>query len=244
MPRPKRKAKAEDLTRVRNNQRRCRQRQRDYVAELERRLASIEDTTSREIQRLQSLTDGLRMENERLAALLGSLGVDYALAGSCRQRENVNTENIPGHRDLVAAADGFIVGPTENTSLGDISQLYFNQSDSQSAEKFEDYSFLDINYHPIPPAIELEPSSQSLFVSQQHLSESTSLNTEASKDEFQDTTVCAVALELVMNCNTKNLSILDLDMRLRCGYRSARFQWEGCRVDNQVLFAVLAEIMG
>ena len=58
----------------------------------------------------------------------------------------------------------------------------------------------------------------------------------------QNTTVCAVALELVMSCNRKNLSISELDMRLRCGYRRAQFQWEGCRVDNRVLFAVLSEI--
>lgn len=99
---------------------------------------------------------------------------------------------------------------------------------------------MNTGYLPIPP--EVEPVPGSLFLPEQHIP-GTTLITEVSEAKYEDTTVCAVALELVMNCNTKNLSILELDMRLRCGYRSAQFQWEGCRVDNQVLFAVLAEIM-
>lgn len=99
---------------------------------------------------------------------------------------------------------------------------------------------MDTSYVPIPPEIEAVPGS--LFLPEQHVP-GTILRTEVSEDKYEDTTVCAVALELAMNCNMKNLSILELDMRLRRGYRSARLQWEGCRVDNQVLFAVLAEIM-
>lgn len=57
-----------------------------------------------------------------------------------------------------------------------------------------------------------------------------------------DTTLCTAAFGLVMRCNKRNASIGEIEAKLRCGYRSAVFQWEGCRVENRVLLAVLSEI--
>ncbi|GKZ26386.1 hypothetical protein AbraIFM66951_003148 [Aspergillus brasiliensis] len=263
----------EDLARVRNNQRRCRQRKRDYVAELERELASVKDTTSREILKLQSIADSLRQENERLAAILGLRGIEYTPSRPDRQIDEENnvmndigSDLVPSvdpsnlgasatspaiinfkhisypsddRLDIISDALAYFPGPTEDTPSREVSQLYFSPLKSSSADKFKDY-LTDTSCFSIPP--EAGPLSESLLLPDTQLP-STTLRTEVSEDKYEDTTVCAVALELVMNCNTKNLSILELDMRLRCGYRSARFQWEGCRVDNQVLFAVIAEIM-
>ncbi|KAE8421335.1 hypothetical protein BDV36DRAFT_292261 [Aspergillus pseudocaelatus] len=129
MPRIKQKTKADDLTRVRNNQRRCRQRKRDYVAELERRLASIKDTTSREIRRLQSITDELHQENERLTALLYAGGADSGLIRPNRQTESENdalrdisSEPIPlGDESLLgrATSHSAIVHPPQAYDIPD-----------------------------------------------------------------------------------------------------------------------------
>ncbi|RAK78880.1 uncharacterized protein BO72DRAFT_506511 [Aspergillus fijiensis CBS 313.89] len=157
MPRiKKKKTRAEGLTRVRNNQCRCRQRQRDCVADLERRIVSLENTTAREISTLQSMTDVLRQESEQLKAFVdASLGVE-------------DTDMVP------------------STHVSGLAWAKYNDA---------------------------------------------------------DTTVWTVALELVIGYNTKNLSISELDLRLRGGYRCARFLWEGCRMANQVLFAVFAEVI-
>ncbi|KAG2415447.1 hypothetical protein HFD88_006638 [Aspergillus terreus] len=232
MPRIKQKSKAEDLARVRNNQRRCRQRKRDYVAELERRLASVEENTSQEIRRLQSIADELRHVNKQLTALLDSAGVDYSHVGSRRQMNIEDAGAMDMNMEVVPFRNP-VVGPAETTASEAIPQLDFYALPSTTTEVQE------ASYFPSSHETELGP--ESLLLPEPGVSVTT-LNTEVSQDEYQDTTVCAVALELVMRCNTKNLSILELDMRLRCGYRSARFQWEGCRVDNQVLFAVLSEI--
>ncbi|KOC14696.1 hypothetical protein AFLA70_334g001021 [Aspergillus flavus AF70] len=239
MPRMKQKTKEEDLTRVRNNQRRCRQRKRDYVAELERRISSIEDTTSREIQKLQTMVDELRRENERLVALLYAKGADYNFIRPSGQTESENDALRDISSDLVAFRNQSLLGTVENTTPAKIPQLGFCSPTSTPHDKFKDF-LQDTSC--LPTFLEIEPDPGSLLLPDQDVTDTT-LSTEVSKDEYQDTTVCAVALELVMSCNTKNLSISELDMRLRCGYRSARFQWEGCRVDNQVLFAVLAEVM-
>ncbi|KNG87092.1 hypothetical protein ANOM_005285 [Aspergillus nomiae NRRL 13137] len=239
MPRIKQKTKAEDLTRVRNNQRRCRQRKRDYVADLERRLASMEATTSREIKRLQSTVDELQQVNERLIALLYSRRTDYGSIGFIEQTQSENDSLRDISSDLVPFGDASLLGTAENITPEDISQLDIYPPPYAPLGKFKDF-LQESSCLSISP--EVEPDPESLLLPEQNVI-NTTISTEVSKDEYQDTTVCAVALELVMNCNTKNLSISELDMRLRCGYRSARFQWEGCRVDNQVLFAVLAEVM-
>lgn len=132
-----------------------------------------------------------------------------------------------------------IIGPTEDTPPGNAFQLCLPSTKSSSVERFED-TVTDSNCLPIPPKV--GPNSGSLSLRETHVLEA-NMKPENSKNNYEDTMVCAVALELAMNCNTKNLSIMELDLRLRCGYRSARFQWEGCRVDNQVLFEVLAGIM-
>lgn len=60
---------------------------------------------------------------------------------------------------------------------------------------------------------------------------------------IQDTTVCAVAIQLILHCNKKDLSMLEVDTRLRHGYRPLRSPLEGCRVNNWVLLTVLAELI-
>ncbi|KAL4786404.1 hypothetical protein BJX76DRAFT_118070 [Aspergillus varians] len=239
MPRTKQKTKAENLTRVRNNQRRSRQRKRDYVAELEHRLASIEDTSSREIQRLRSSVDELRQVNERLAALLDFGGVDCGFITPSRLMGTQSESSGLGaiSNDLVPFG-GSLLGRTENTIPEEISQLDFYKPPPMPPRIINNSLQEPSN---LPNALEIAPDPSSLLPPEQGVGDTT-LSTEASKEEYKDTTVCAVALELVMKCNAKNLSISELDRLLRCGYRSARFQWEGCRVDNQVLFAVLAEI--
>ncbi|GAB1191843.1 hypothetical protein APSETT444_001026 [Aspergillus pseudonomiae] len=199
----------------------------------------MEDTTSREITRLQSTVDELQQENERLIALLSSGRTDYGSIGPSGQAESENDALRDTSSGLVPLRDTSILGPAENITPKDISQLDLYTPPYAPLGKFKDF-LLESSCLPISP--EVEPDPESLLLPEQNGIDTT-ISTEVSKDEYQDTTVCAVALELVMNCNTKNLSITELDMRLRCGYRSARFQWEGCRVDNQVLFAVLAEVM-
>lgn len=56
-----------------------------------------------------------------------------------------------------------------------------------------------------------------------------------------DTTLSTAAFGL-MRYNKRNSSIGKIEAKLRCGYRSAVFQWEGCRVQNWVLLAVFSEI--
>ncbi|KAL4926369.1 uncharacterized protein BDV17DRAFT_293588 [Aspergillus undulatus] len=233
MPRIKQKTKEQDLARVRNNQRRCRQRKRDYVAELEQRLACIEETTSREIQRLRSDNDELHRENEKLTELLKCSGSNLSGQSAGTHDSLQKTNN-----DFVSGGNGFSLWPTDFAIPEDLSLLDFPRSPATFAAQVTQFTQKP-SYLPMPIAT----GSDHWCSASPRLGEwDTTLSTGTSEDPYQDTTVCAVALEMVMKCNKRGLTILDLDMRLRRGYRSALFQWEGCRVDNRVLFAVLAEI--
>ncbi|RAH87373.1 hypothetical protein BO86DRAFT_384513 [Aspergillus japonicus CBS 114.51] len=132
--------------------------------------------------------------------------------------------------------------PAETASPEDTAPVRVSYpSSSAFTEQVDGVSLLDASYFPLPREVAPVPGSR--LCPEQRIP-GMALQAVSPTDNEEDTTVCAVALELVMSCNTKNLSISELDLRLRAGYRSARFQWEGCRVDNQVLFAVLAEVIG
>lgn len=61
-------------------------------------------------------------------------------------------------------------------------------------------------------------------------------------EAVESTTLCSTAFFLVMRNNRKGYTVADLDLRLRAGYRYGSTASEGCRVKNNVLFDVLAEI--
>jgi hypothetical protein len=54
--------------------------------------------------------------------------------------------------------------------------------------------------------------------------------------------LCSVAYRLILQLNKRQYGGLEIDTKIRCGFRLGRTQSEGCRVDLGVLFAVLAEI--
>jgi hypothetical protein len=61
--------------------------------------------------------------------------------------------------------------------------------------------------------------------------------------ESSTTTLCTTAFSLILESNRKGFSATDLDLKLRIGYRFSATPLKGCRVDNQVLLDVLAEIL-
>lgn len=84
------------LTRVRNNQRRCRARRRDYIQELESRLHSCESTgIEPDTKTYQKTVDKLVHENRRLRELLDQVGVSED-----------SVKSHLGEHDLVRASSG------------------------------------------------------------------------------------------------------------------------------------------
>lgn len=56
------------------------------------------------------------------------------------------------------------------------------------------------------------------------------------------TMLCSIAYRLISQLNKRQYDDSKIDLKVRCGFRLGRTPSEGCRVDNEVLFAFLAEI--
>ena len=69
--------------------------------------------------------------------------------------------------------------------------------------------------------------------------------TDASENTMSsdNTTLCSLAFSLIMNNNRKGYDVAEIDLRLRAGYRYGSAPSDGCRVDNKILFSVLADIL-
>ncbi|KAL1883596.1 hypothetical protein Plec18167_002603 [Paecilomyces lecythidis] len=64
------------------------------------------------------------------------------------------------------------------------------------------------------------------------------------EDTILNTTLCAVAGELISQYNTRGVDIAEIRKKLWGGFRKGVSPEEGCRVQNQVLFDILNEISG
>lgn len=66
--------------------------------------------------------------------------------------------------------------------------------------------------------------------------------TETSTPSNMNTTLCSLACQWVIQCNTKGVELDVLYFRMERGFKQGNSPLEGCRVDNQVLLKVLTEI--
>lgn len=65
---------------------------------------------------------------------------------------------------------------------------------------------------------------------------------ETSAPSNMNTTLCSLACQWVIQCNTKGVELDVLYFRMERGFKQGNSPLEGCRVDNQVLLKVLTEI--
>lgn len=61
-------------------------------------------------------------------------------------------------------------------------------------------------------------------------------------EDVLNTTLCAIAVELINQYNTRGVEMEEIGRRLWAGFRRGLSSGGGCRVQNQVLFQVLDEI--
>jgi hypothetical protein len=86
---------------------------------------------------------------------------------------------------------------------------------------------------------ELLPTAPYVEASQDQGVQETS---EACISSNKNTTLCSLACQWVVQCNSKGVELDVLYLRMERGFKQGNSPLEGCRVDNQVLLSVLAEI--
>ncbi|KAF2009469.1 hypothetical protein BU24DRAFT_467844 [Aaosphaeria arxii CBS 175.79] len=264
------RTKAINLERIRNNQRRCRARQKEYIAELEDKIRQYETANS------QSSTDPrlqlLSRENESLKRLLQSLGlgndfikayskaaqiasdIPWAQAGNetlCEPKayssssldlEMLQSElTLPATHERQIAHEHVLPSGDSEASI-DALQHFESSTQVDVAQSWEPFDF------PNTSSSVWESLPTDIEVADSIQSTMNTLGAEASslvistEDISNTTTLCSSAFSLVLKNNLKGYSIADLDLKLRVGYKFCALSPQHCRIDNKILISVLAEI--
>jgi len=256
----KRKTKASDLARIRNNQRRSRARRKDYIAELEEKLQKYESPQHQNFPHLE--IQDLLKENELLKKLLQSLGLDQDFLKSYSQA-STRASDLHANDHEAGRADRLATPGTMQTNLTFTMQLP-GLGSHLTEDVFEtDASMTDtslVRHGPIqfgdnrlgdtltPTTISLsailDDSTAQTHGQSQPTQSSVEMLNETTHQALlpENTTLCSLAFSLLMSNNRKGYSAVDLDLKLRAGYMCGASTSEGCRIDNKVLFSVLAEI--
>ncbi|KAF2106199.1 hypothetical protein BDV96DRAFT_337192 [Lophiotrema nucula] len=270
-PGSKKKSKAAELERVRNNQRRSRARRKDYISELEEKLRVYEGSD------FDLKSQRLVAENEVLKKLLHSLGLGqrfieaYANASKAAvevKKQGTSTENIDEHCDEDIGQDGTeAFGDRESaesnadipTTVSDFSVSLFEPGyetiapleasyQEQFFQPWEHHSLLTegaTHDQPAPSRLQLRsagPKGCNQSTNDVKTPGIPELLNSPELKAVENTTLCSLAFSLITTNNRKGIDPMQLEVRLRAGYRPGPTPSDGCRVDNKVLFTVLAEI--
>ncbi|KAM0709327.1 hypothetical protein Q7P35_003365 [Cladosporium inversicolor] len=221
-----------DLSRVRQNQQRSRERKRAYVAELEAKIAHLlshdnfDQTTyaTRVTHSAAAYSDASHNNDEGSVTLTPSVGLSNR-AGTVTTTPSLMS-GAP-HEAIFSSL------PVSTPSLGTITIENFPQAISRPAQPEHEALFKD-------------PRSLGLLEPLPLLStvESYPRNLSLAFDDFgtDGTTACPIAFSLILQNNVRDYSFARLESKLLAGYQTPGSQGDGCRIHNKVLFAVLAEI--
>ncbi|KAF2865889.1 hypothetical protein BDV95DRAFT_585297 [Massariosphaeria phaeospora] len=262
------KTKAAELERVRNNQRRSRARRRDYIEELEERIREFECSASQSVD--NPAVQRLSRENDLLKRLLASLGLGNDFLKSYTKASEKSSElsgttvrpsDSHAQDERHSSAEGIQPDPTPNATFP-VTPSQLVTAEYRKIVDFPSLGTLDIQQSPIPS----DDSLWGFSLTDDHLKETAEIiqsptqptahgiptllmddlqATEVSENAIplDNTTLCSLAFSLVMVNNRKGYSTTELDIRLRAGYRPGSEPSDGCRIENKVLFSVLAEIL-
>ncbi|KAJ5587009.1 uncharacterized protein N7459_002774 [Penicillium hispanicum] len=233
------------LARVRENQRKSRARKLEHVRDLEQRLATCkEQVQSKDIQHRLAMQK-VEAENRHLRSLLGSLGVPESLVQQYIQLADQGTAihrkiaipamQQPNKRSSTAASDKTDLRPscavpkTSDQTPIPPQEIPLKENTKMSADNPPSDS---------KPAQQVGPGNPRLCSCP---TESGALTSFPSEGDVLNSTLCAIAEELVSQYNTRGADLEGIKRKLWPGFRAGN-TGDGCRVQNQVLFQVLDEI--
>lgn len=236
------------LARVRENQRKSRARKQEYVKELEQRLAVCKEQAHQKDIEHRLAMQKADAENRHLKALLGSLGVSTSSVQQYLQEAEAKTSNhqkvaIPAiqrvegakalslaHRETPSSEPSF--GPSRihkegpksvarsTTSNVTCALALANPTDQPSEETTQ----------------EKDPAICGCSAERQGPE-------TVSDEDVLNSTLCAIAEEMINQYNTKGIDVDEIRRRIWSGFRAGA-NGTGCRVQNHILFQVLDDISG
>lgn len=267
------KTPAHTLVRVRNNQRRHRQRRREYVAYLEQKLEETEISLSQAVADVAVLKIALaeRALNDSTWTLQNA---SYPVMPHLVGRQPNQLEQEQEQEFMVEEAGETSITAQHSISASDtaLATSAITQDMSRPISTTIDFNITDtpalsilpsprppfnpsvihtehsFDYFPVAlPTVDEVPISTfaapSPTASQGHKVLSLACDNYPASG-IESTTLCSQAYSLIAQQNYRGLNANVIRSWLDQGFRRARSQDEGCRVDNRLLFALLDFING
>ncbi|PLN80832.1 hypothetical protein BDW42DRAFT_105939 [Aspergillus taichungensis] len=234
--------KSDRLARIRENQRKSRAKKQEYVRELEQKLSVCKEEANRRDVEHRIAVQKLEAENRKLKHLLSSMGLPSTTVDEYLEMDSdlavTQKVAIPALRRQEAKCrpsglerDGFRPLPSaesrtsvsSNTTPDEPHQANDGHGSGNDCKSLKDGNSRGFSQSTICGCA---PSDTDLW---------------PSNDDVLNTTLCAIAEELIQQYNTRGLGMEEIRKKLWFGF-SKGLRDDGCRVQNQVLFEVLDEI--
>ncbi|KGO71815.1 hypothetical protein PITC_028180 [Penicillium italicum] len=241
------KKNVERLARVRENQRKSRARKQEYVNELEQRLAVCKEQAQQKDIEHRLATQKVEAENRHLKALLGLLGVSSASVQQYLQEADTgaNTTRKVAIPAIQRVEGDDPLSPSRrdsrrrNLSMA-VPRVYKEESETIELPTAVNSTCASTVVQPtdqLPKKIPQEEEDPALCGCR-----SDRQNPETVSDEdVLNSTLCAIAEEMINQYNTKGIEVDEIRRRIWSGFRAGA-NGTGCRVQNHILFQVLDDI--
>ncbi|RDI77153.1 hypothetical protein Vi05172_g12903 [Venturia inaequalis] len=226
MGRRKTKTHEEDLSRVRENQRRHRARVKNQVATLEEQLVEKEALLAKAEERIAELTAALEAESTSTSSFESSeettLPEEFVLPADT-------------HLQQASTIDEEFSSADERPCEGRCPQAYLATIGIIDSQPSPSTNPGDSNKSP-NKTIELTGSSSYTETVEFATKECLGLDPPRSGES---TTLCITAYNLIDQQNFRGLETGTVYQWLRRGFRSGHDRTDGCRVENSILFSLL-----
>ncbi|KAJ5894173.1 hypothetical protein N7495_005864 [Penicillium taxi] len=200
------------LARVRDNQRNSRARKQEHVKELEKRLAIYEDQDRQKDIEHRLAIQKLEADNQLLKTLLDSLGVSRDIVQQYLLMAEQGT--AVNRKVAIPPLQRFTGSSMQQTSTTPTAVINLEHTEKE-----------EIRVPPLCKCPTGDPDPTPV----------------SHNSDVLNTTLCAIAEELISQYNVHGVDLEEIRHRLRSGFCNGN-PGDGCRVQNNLLFQVLDEI--
>ncbi|KAL4896631.1 hypothetical protein BDV59DRAFT_198989 [Aspergillus ambiguus] len=231
------------LARIRENQRKCRARKQEHIRDLEQKMASLQDQVNRKDVEHRLAVQKLEAENRKLRYLLSCSGLS---ASTIQGYLQVADDPTVGQKVAIPA-----LRKVETEPSSDCRQKGCPSSCQPRSERVD---AMDVCREPSDQGVAGVPAARSpkpackIATEPGKLTQSicdcapTDMGTWSTDENVLNTTLCAIAEELISQYNTRGVEMEEIRRKLWAGFSKGLTTEEGCRVQNHILFQVLDEI--
>ncbi|ODM23743.1 hypothetical protein SI65_01332 [Aspergillus cristatus] len=229
--------KKEKLARIRENQRKSRARKQEYTRELEQQLASFKEKAHQKDVEHRLTVQRLEAENARLKSLLAAVGVPSSVVHGYLQATGESEMARKVAIPALKRAEGAQGQGARSCSLK-------KEMSGNAVCCAKPDGLVSIGEPVVSPDNGTDMARQSVSLRSRICGSVADDRSFPTNEDVLNTTLCAIAEELINQYNTRGVDLAEIQKKLWAGFTRSCATGEECRVQNHILFQVLDEISG